>query len=91
MLEGYGIQSRICEKGKRNHPLTEAQRKHNRQKSKIRALVEHVFGFMENSMNGIFLRCIGLKRATCQIGLANMVYNMCRYSQLIRLGRIKMA
>ena len=91
ILEDYGIQSRICEKGKRNHPLTEAQRKHNRQKSKIRALVEHVFGFMENSMNGIFLRCIGLKRATCQIGLANMVYNMCRYSQLIRLGRIKMA
>ncbi|MFM8765571.1 MAG: hypothetical protein ACKOEZ_12150 [Spartobacteria bacterium] len=56
-----------------------------------RALVEHVFGFMENSMNGIFLRCIGLKRAACQIGLANMVYNMCRYSQLIRLGRIKAA
>jgi hypothetical protein len=46
---------------------------------------------MENSMNGIFLRCIGLKRATCQIGLANMVYNMCRYSQLIRLGKIKAA
>jgi len=89
MLEEYGIKSRICEKGKRNHPLTEVQHRHHPQKSKIWALVEHVFVFMENSMNAIFMQCIGLRRVSCQIGLANMVYNMCRYSQLIRLGRIK--
>jgi IS5 family transposase len=71
--------------------LGEAQRRHNRQKSKIRALVEHVFGFMENSMNRIFLRTIGMKRAKCAIGLANLVYNLCRYTLLIRLGRIQAA
>ena len=59
--------------------------------AKVRVLVEHVFGFMENSMNRIFLRTIGMKRAKCAIGLANLVYNLCRYTQLIRLGRIQTA
>jgi IS5 family transposase len=91
ILEDLNITNKTCEKDRRGAPLTEAQRRHNRQKSKIRALVEHVFGFMENSMNGIFLRCIGIKRATCQIGLANLTYNICRYAQLIRLKRVKVA
>jgi len=91
VLRDLNIENKTCEKGRRGAPLTEAQRRHNRQKSKIRALVEHVFGFMENSMNGIFLRCIGIKRATCQIGLANLTYNICRYAQLIRLNRVKTA
>lgn len=90
-LEALGIKNQIHEKGNRAGGLSEAQLRHNRQKSKIRALVEHVFGFMENSMNRIFLRTIGMKRAKCAIGLANLVYNLCRYTQLIRLGRIQTA
>lgn len=35
-----------------------------------------------NSMKGITLRCIGFKRAWTQIGLLNLVYNMCRYEIL---------
>jgi hypothetical protein len=31
------------EKGYRNHPLTEEQKANNREKSKTRARVEHVF------------------------------------------------
>src|SRR3954453_22019371 len=46
------IISRIHEKGYRNHPLTERQQKSNRKKSKYRARVEHIFGFMTNSMHG---------------------------------------
>jgi IS5 family transposase len=91
LLESLGIRNQIHEKGNRAAALSEAQRLHNQQKSKIRALVEHVFGFMENSMNRIFLRTIGLKRAKCAIGLANLVYNLCRYAQLIRLKRIQVA
>jgi hypothetical protein len=47
-LKELNIENKVCEKGYRGAPLTEAQRRHNRQKSKIRAHVEHVFGFMEN-------------------------------------------
>jgi IS5 family transposase len=70
--------NRIHEKGYRNQPLTEEQKEHNRQKSKVRARVEHVFGFIENSMGGSFMRCIGIARARVVIGLTNLVYNMCR-------------
>jgi IS5 family transposase len=91
MLGSMKIENQIHEKGKRGTALTQVQLEQNRQKSKIRALVEHVFGFMENSMNGIFMRCIGVKRARCHIGLVNLTYNICRYSQLIRLNRVKIA
>jgi IS5 family transposase len=91
LLESFGIDNQVHEKGNRGAALTETQRRHNRQKSKIRALVEHVFGFMENLMNGIYLRTLGMKRAKCVIGLANLVYNLCRYAQLVRLGRVQAA
>jgi len=58
----------------------------NHRRSKIRVRVEHVFGFMENSMNGMRIRTIGIKRAQFKIGLMNLVYNLCRYGQLTRLG-----
>ena len=40
----------ICEKGYRNRPLTKEQKSDNRKKSKTRCLVEHVFGFEEQTM-----------------------------------------
>ena len=42
----------ICEKGKKGHPLTDEQKEHNSQKSKVRSPVGHVFGFMEQTMGG---------------------------------------
>ena len=36
----------ICEKGKKGHPLPDEQKEHNRQQSKVRSRVEHVFEFM---------------------------------------------
>lgn len=56
----------------------------NTEKSRIRARVEHVFGMMENSMGGIFLRSIGKARAAVGIGLMNLVYNLLRVETLIR-------
>lgn len=44
--------NRVNEKGYRNKSLTEDQKTSNREKSKVRARVEHFFGFVENSMNG---------------------------------------
>src|ERR1700730_9090056 len=39
-----GLRSRIHQRANRNHPLSQAQENANRQKSKIRARIEHVFG-----------------------------------------------
>ena len=74
----------ICERGYRGHPLTEEQKASNKEKSKIRCRIEHIFGFMTNTMQGITLRCIGFERAWFQIGLMNLVYNLRRYEFLKR-------
>lgn len=78
------VRAEICEKGYRNHPLTEEQKKTNREKSKIRCRIEHVFGYMTGSMRGITFRGIGQTRAEFNIGLTNLVYNMCRYATLLQ-------
>ncbi len=74
------------EKGYRNKPLTDEQKAANNKKSKTRARVGHVFGFMEQSMNGPLLRSVGMVRATATIGLINLTYNPFRYEQVVRLS-----
>ena len=74
--------NKVNEKGYRNKPLTEEQKANNKEKSRTRARVEHIFGFVENSMNGSIVRTIGIARAKAKIGLMNLTYNICRCTQL---------
>lgn len=83
-LEETGHISLIHEKGARNQPLTEEQKASNREKSRTRVRVEHVFGTMTNDMRGICIRTIGSARARVQIGLMNLTYNIKRAAVLIR-------
>ena len=90
-LEEKKCKSHIHEKGYRANPLTEQQRESNTIKSKIRARVEHIFGFMTNSMhNALYMRCIGKERIESAIGFLNLTYNLFRYEQLVRLQKVKM-
>jgi hypothetical protein len=85
-LKGISCTSEIHEKGYRNKPLSEIQKKNNAGKSKIRGRVEHIFGFMTNSMNdALHLRQIGQQRIAATIGFVNLTYNLFRFEQLIRL------
>jgi IS5 family transposase len=85
-LDALEMKEHIIEKGKRGTPLTEGQKQTNRKKSKTRCRVEHIFGFVTNSMNdGTFIRTIGISRAKVVVGLNNLVYNICRYVQLKKL------
>ena len=81
----YEIKNNVHKKGYRNKPLTQEQKANNTKKSKIRARVEYVFGFMEQSMNGLALKSLGIIRATGIIGLINLTYNLFRYEQIKRL------
>jgi IS5 family transposase len=76
------MKNKVHEKGYRGKPLTEKQKTENTEKSKTRARVEHIFGFVENSMNGSIARTIGIVRAKAKIGMMNLVYNISRYIQL---------
>ena len=90
-IKKYRMVNKVHEKGTRNNPLTEAQKDSNRKKSKTRARVEHVFGFIEGSMNRLQLNCIGYKRAAAIISLINLTYNLFRYEQIVRLEGITMS
>jgi IS5 family transposase len=79
-----GIENQIHEKGYRNKPLSEEQKAENKRKSRTRSRIEHVFGYMSGTMRGITVRSIGISRAKFNIGLTNLVYNLCRYAILNR-------
>jgi IS5 family transposase len=81
LLEEKGVVNRIHDRGYRDRPLSESQKKTNRLKSAIRARVEHVFGRLAQYRADRFHR-IGIKRAVFEVGLGNLVYNMERVSRL---------
>jgi IS5 family transposase len=85
LLASKRIPAQVCEKGVRGAPLTRAQKRANRRKSKRRSRVEHVFGFMTVSMKAMYRRCVGMVRNRASIVFCNLVYNMARTEQIIRL------
>ena len=85
------IKINICHKAYRNKPLTESQKAENTLIAKIRARVEHVFGFMTRSMGGMVLNCIGIERIRRDIGLKNLGYNMQRLVTILRPLKLKTA
>jgi IS5 family transposase len=85
-LSRLGYESRVIHRYRSHQPEWSRKDRENKRRAKIRKRVEHVFGLMENSLGGKFIRTIGLLRAKAKIGLMNLVHNCCRYEQLCRLG-----
>jgi len=80
------ITQEICERAYRNKPLTDEQKEENRRKSKVRARIEHVFGFVEGHMHGSTFRGKGIERAKFNVGITNLVYNIERFVFFRRKG-----
>jgi len=76
-LSNHGFTSRLHRKKPKGKPMPTRIRQGNKEKSKIRAKVEHVFAVQKEQM-GLFVRTIGIQRATVKITLANIAYNMKR-------------
>jgi IS5 family transposase len=85
---GEDVVLQINEKGYKNKPQTDEQKASNQEKSKVRSRVEHVFGHITNSMGGMAIRCIGLRRARCAIALKNLAYNLSRYTYLSNAKKV---
>ncbi len=81
-LKRRKIKSLVHEKGYRHKKLTARQAEQNRKKSQVRARVEHVFGFMTNSMNRMYYRSRSYIRMKTTLGLVNITYNLFRITQL---------
>ena len=75
-----------CSRACRSHALSKAHERANRQKSKIRARVEHVFGAQQTSPGGRLVRTIGIMRAKAKIGLQKLAYNIRRPVTLERFA-----
>ncbi len=82
-LKQAKIQNRIHKKSKKGQPLSDADKKINTNKSKIRARVEHVFGHIKMRVKNVEVRSIGLKRNTANIVLMNITYNLDRMKLLM--------
>ena len=76
-LARNGFVSRIHRKKPPRKPMPKRTRRANAEKSKVRSGVEHVFAEQKSRM-GLFVRTIGIARATTKIGMANLVYNLKR-------------
>jgi len=86
-MDRHGFISLVHRKKPKNRPMPEATRRANNRKSKVRSRVEHVFGEQKSRM-GLFIRTIGIARATTKIGLANIIFNMKRLIHLDRIATV---
>ena len=80
-----GFVSHVHRKKPKGRAMPAAIRRANNAKSKIRSRVEHVFAELKDRME-LFIRTIGIARATTKIGLANLVFNIKRLLFLRRLA-----
>jgi len=80
-----GFVSRVHRKKPKGRAMPAAIRRANNAKSKIRSRVEHVFAELKDRMD-LFIRTIGIARATTKIGLANLVFNIKRLLFLRRVA-----
>jgi hypothetical protein len=76
-LARNGFVSRIHRKKSPGRPMPERTRRANAKKSRVRSRTEHVFAAQKSRM-GLFVRTIGIARATTKIGKANLVCNLTR-------------
>lgn len=77
------IHRKIHRKKPAERPMPPRTAGANARKSAVRADIEHVFAEQKARM-GLFVRTIGLARATTKIGRANLVYNIRRLLWLDR-------
>ena len=64
------MKNEVMEKGARGRGLSKEQLASNREKSKVRVRVEHVFGFMTMTMRALYQCCVGNVRSKCATNAA---------------------
>ena len=86
LMRRFGMKDRVIKRKVRGKELSKRQETLNRKNAIPRARIEHVFGYCEQSMRGMFSRAVGFARNAARNVLTSLVYNMMRYEQIQRLG-----
>ena len=76
------VEDRFSKKATRNNPLTEEQKQNNHKKAKLRCRVEHVFAGIVKMVGGTDIKSKNLQRASFNISMLNLLYNMRRVVSL---------
>ncbi|WP_147061422.1 transposase, partial [Kozakia baliensis] len=84
-MDKKGFVLKVHRKKPHLKPMPRHIQKSNAGKSVTRSRVEHVFAD-QKSQTGLFIRTVGITRATMKIGLANIVYNIRRFLFLERIS-----
>ena len=85
LIRKYHMKDRVIKRGTRGKKISKRQESINKKNSKTRVRVEHVFGYCEQNLCGMFSRVVGIVRNAAYNTLTNLVYNMNRYEQIMRL------
>ena len=85
-MRKFQLKDKVIKRNTRGKKISKWQETINRKNSKLRVRVEHVFGFMEECLHGMYSRVVGFARNAAFNTLTNLVYNLCRYEQVMRLG-----
>ncbi|MCH7764717.1 MAG: IS5 family transposase [Candidatus Marinimicrobia bacterium] len=78
-----GIYYGVLDKGKRNHPLGDNQKKRNKQKSKVRAAVEHPFSYIKEKLGYKIARAKTHARNEFDFTMNCILYNLFRADYLL--------
>lgn len=89
-LAERAITNNIMEKGSKNVKLSREAEARNRARAKVRCRIEHVFGYIKRGHKKYLIMSVGLARATAQITLMNLVYNMSRAIKIIKTRKLNL-
>ena len=79
-----GIYFGVLDRASRSHPLSSKQKKNNRKKSAVRAVVEHPFAFMKTKMHLLKATAKNMERNALRFTMNCINYNLLRADFLIR-------
>lgn len=83
-LKAEGRKPRIARRPNKHHPLSERLKRYNRLIARRRAAVETTFATLKNRMKLTTIRYVGLAKATAQVTLAAIAFNMRRWAAIAR-------
>lgn len=81
-LKQRGVKARLMRRANKHHPLSERLRRYNRLIARRRGQVETTFATLKNRMGLTRIRYVGLAKASAQVLMAAMAFNMRRWTRL---------
>lgn len=81
-LKAKGVKARLMRRANKHHPLTERMKRYNRLIARRRGQVETTFATWKNRMGLTRIRYVGLAKASAQVLMAAMAFNLRRWSRL---------